>query len=206
MTKQTLVLGSIIVLVVAGIGIGLGLALSGHDGGNKDTVIRCKAGTDNCSVEGQKPKGDDHVGPGYTAIPNDPPSEDPWQKDQRDFGFPWAQYDGHKDIVNLRQCNPIGEQDMCWTVANHSKWTLDYELDFTFWDASGAKLGTDQGSTIDVEPGQTSKEEDTNGGSVLIPEGTVRATLDDVQVVGSQCADSGECDGYEQHGGDSWDY
>ena len=200
MKRSTLILVSIIGVVVVGMGVGLWFAFAGpKDKDTTTTTITCKKGTDDCRVEGDVPK--DNVGPD-APDPTEtlPGGDDPWKKDQQQFDIPWANYNGRGDIVDLHQCNIIGEQDMCWTVDNHSKWKLDYELDFSFYDSSGAKLGTYEGDSYGVKPGEVNKEsQEPIGSGTLVPDGTAKVTLDDVQVVGSDCANSGACNDYQQH-------
>lgn len=192
MGKSKLVLIGVAVLIVVGFGVGLGFAFAGpSDKKTTTTTITCKKGTDDCTVKGDVPK-NDNVGP---DAPD--PSGDQWQKDQRDIAMPWADYNGRPDIIGLRMCAPIDEQDLCYAVTNHSKWKLDYDLDITYYDKSGARIGTDTLSTIDVAPGQTDRQAEQDGAGSLMPEGTVKVTLDDVKVVGSECADSGACNGYD---------
>ena len=203
MKRSRLVLISIVGVVVVGIGVGLWFAFAGpKDKDTTTTTITCKKGTDDCRVEGDDAPKNNHVGPD-APDPTEtlPGGDDPWKKDQQQLDIPWANYNGRGDIVDLHQCNNYGSQDMCWTVVNHSKWKLDYELDFTYYDASGAKLGSEAGTSYDVKPGETNKEsqEPTGYGELAVPDGTTKVTLDDVQVVGSECVNSGACDGYQQH-------
>jgi hypothetical protein len=204
MERSHLAMIGVVVLMIAGVGVGLGFAFAGptvkKDKSTTTTTITCKKGTDDCTVKGDLPR-NDNVGPDApdpTETLPDPTESDSGGSRQQENFMPWADYNGRNDISDLHLCDPYdsGDQDLCYTVTNHSQWDLDYELDLTYFDSSGARIGTDTLTSSNVAAGQVDKTAETEGSSAVMPDGTAKYTLDSVKIVGTECADTGECDYY----------
>jgi hypothetical protein len=127
-----------------------------------------------------------------------PPTADPWRSDQyNDVPMPWAGYDGGGDISNVHTCYPIDVRDLCYTVTNHSKWDLNYTMELTYLDASGARIATDSVLTYDVKPGMTDRNAEVGGGGALMPDEAATIVIDGVRVEGTQCSETDACADYE---------
>lgn len=112
-------------------------------------------------------------------------SGDPWKDDQRQSMGGWATYNAKPDVTNVHVCGDGYSTVLCYTVTNHSKWKLTYELDASFYDASGAQIGTNFETVDDVAPGLTVKHQTTESSSLVVTDGAKTFKIDDVQVTPS---------------------
>lgn len=110
---------------------------------------------------------------------------DPWKDDQRQSMGGWATYNAKPDVTNVHVCGDGYSTVLCYTVTNHSKWKLTYELDASFYDASGAQIGTNFETVDDVAPGLTVKHQTTESSSLVVTDGAKTFKIDDVQVTPS---------------------